>query len=213
MCGSGTLLIEAGAWAARQAPGLTRERFGFERWGTFDASARRALAALREEARSLQRQPPPLFGSDSDPRALDQTRENAARAGLPVQLRALPFTRLKPTTEAGALLANPPYGQRLQAPASLGQDIDGLLERFERHQRALIVPRTFRVTKRASRWLEVYNGPIECEFRRYDAASTTGRAPASNESEPSSASAQGSSASRSALRRSSALTRGPTTPK
>ncbi len=212
MCGSGTLLIEAGAWAARKAPGLTRGRFGFERWGTFDASARRALASLREEARALERRPPPLFASDSDARAIDQTRENAARAGLDAQLRVLPFTRLTPSTTEGALLANPPYGQRLRAPENLERDLESLLERFESHQRALIVPRAFPVMKRASRWLEVYNGPIECELRRYDAASSAGRS-RDGESEPSSASAQGSSVSRSALRRSSARTRGPTTPK
>lgn len=217
MCGSGTLLLEAGSWAARKAPGLSRSRFGFERWGTFDDSARRALAELREEARSLEREPPPLFGSDTDAQALAQTRENAARAGLDVQLQALPFTRQRPATAEGALLANPPYGQRLQAPANLERDIESLLDRFEGHQRALIVPRTFRVTKKASRWLEVYNGPLECEFRRYDANQAGREAPTpadrSTASGPSSASAQGRSVSRSALRRSSALTRGPTTPK
>lgn len=202
MCGSGTLLIEAGCWAARKAPGLARGRFGFERWGTFDDAARRSLTRLREEARSLERPPPPLFGSDTDPQALDQVRANAARAGVVVQLRAAPFTQQTPWASEGALLANPPYGQRLAAPPSLERDLEALLERFESHQRALIVPRGFRVAKRASRWLEVYNGPLECELRRYDAAGAGARGARSSESEPSSASAQGRSVSRSALRRS-----------
>ena len=42
MCGSGTLPIEAAMWAANIAPGLKRERFGFERWANFnDAAAER----------------------------------------------------------------------------------------------------------------------------------------------------------------------------
>ncbi len=170
MCGSGTLLLEAGLWAARRAPGLHRERFGFERWSSFDASAKRALDDLREAARSAERPLPPLFGSDTDPRAIEQTAANAARAKVKIELRTLPFTRLRPESASGALLANPPYGQRLDRPADLEKGIDALLERFASHQRALIVPKGFESRLRSTRFQAVFNGPIECELRRYDAA-------------------------------------------
>ena len=174
MCGSGTLLLEAGAWAARRAPGLARSHFGFERWGTFDEAERRMLARLREEARAVERKAPALYGADTDPKALEQTRENAARAGLRVELNAAPIARQMPSHEGGALLANPPYGERLTQPAGLERDLENLLSRFSSYQRALIVPRSFEVSLPASSWLEVYNGPLECEFRRYDP--TPGRA-------------------------------------
>jgi 23S rRNA G2445 N2-methylase RlmL len=174
MCGSGMLLLEGGLWAARRAPGLVHPRFGFERWSSFDASARAALDALRREARAAARPAPPLFGSDADPRALEQCRANAARAGLCVVLKQLPVARVEPSEASGALLANPPYGERLARPEHLTGDLDALLGRFAAWQRALIVSRGFPSRLRAARVQAVFNGPIECELRAYDAGRPSG---------------------------------------
>ncbi|MCP6657815.1 23S rRNA (guanine(2445)-N(2))/(guanine(2069)-N(7))-methyltransferase, partial [Klebsiella pneumoniae] len=38
MCGSGTILVEAALKALNRAPGLIRERFGFQHWPSFDSS-------------------------------------------------------------------------------------------------------------------------------------------------------------------------------
>jgi 23S rRNA G2445 N2-methylase RlmL len=176
MCGSGMLLIEAGLWAARRAPGLSRPRFGFERWSSFDDSARRELERLRGEARAEARPPPPLLGSDADASALSQCRANAARAGLAVVLEQRSLTEAAPRGGAGGVVANPPYGERLARSEHLSDDLDALLERFASHQRALIVPRGFPSRLRPSRSLEVYNGPIECELRRHDALGQRSRA-------------------------------------
>lgn len=170
MCGSGTLLFEAAGWAGQRAPGLDRERFGFERWSSFDQGARARFAELKAEARARARPIPELFGSDTDGRALEQTSQQAARAGLQIQLRRASFTEVEARPGPGAVLMNPPYGQRLQRPAELERDLDRLLERFAQHQRALIVPADFPVRHGTSRWLAVYNGALECEFRRFDAA-------------------------------------------
>src|SRR6185436_9261602 len=144
--GSGTLLMEAAGWAGRRAPGLDRKHFGFERWGSFDAGAAQRFADLKAEARA-----------------------HAARAGFALQGRCLPLSELQPRSAPGALLMNPPYGQRLHRSRELEQDIARLLERFRDHQCALIVPVDFPVQRAASRWLSVFNGALECEFRRYDA--------------------------------------------
>jgi putative N6-adenine-specific DNA methylase len=174
MCGSGMLLLEAGLWAARRAPGLARPRFGFERWSSFDTSARAAIDALRREARAASCPAPPLFGSDADPRALEQCRANAAHAGLRVVLKPLPLARVEPSAMGGALLANPPYGERLARPEHLTGELDALLGRFAAWQRALIVSRGFPSRLRATRVQAVFNGPIECELRAYDAARPSG---------------------------------------
>ncbi len=167
MCGSGTLLLEAAGWAGRRAPGLTR-RFGFERWGSFDAAAAQAMTRLREEARAAARPAPELFASDLDPAALEQTRTQAARAGFTVHARRLALRDVTPESAPGGVLLNPPYGQRLERTRELERDIAGLLERFGRQRRALIVPVGFPVWHGTSRWLRVFNGALECEFRRYD---------------------------------------------
>jgi putative N6-adenine-specific DNA methylase len=124
---------------------------------------------LRAEARAGERPAPPLFGSDADAQALAQCSANAERARLAVSLRQLPLARVDAGLKPGALIANPPYGERLARPEHLTRDLDALLERFGGSQRALIVPRGFPSRLRASRLQPVFNGPIECELRRYDA--------------------------------------------
>ncbi len=52
MCGSGTIAIEAALWSRSIAPGLARERFGFERWACHDEATARRAAELREKARA-----------------------------------------------------------------------------------------------------------------------------------------------------------------
>lgn len=168
MCGAGTLLLEAGSWAARRAPGLSRGQLGFERWADFDASARKLLAELREEAASAARPLElSLLGSDTDARALEAARANAERAGLRLNLRLAPLKSAVPSAERGGLVTNPPYGERLQRGPDTAGELAGCLRRFESYHRALIVPRSFELPLEADGFLLVYNGAIECELRRY----------------------------------------------
>jgi 23S rRNA (guanine2445-N2)-methyltransferase / 23S rRNA (guanine2069-N7)-methyltransferase len=170
MCGSGTLLLEAGLWAAQRAPGLARDSFGFERWADFDAAAASVMLELREEARSLARPLElSLIGSDSDPAALEAARANAEQAGLRVNLRLAPLTSAAPSADRGGLVTNPPYGERLTRGSGLGGELATALHRFAGYQRAMIVPRGFELPIKADRFLLVFNGAIECELRRFDA--------------------------------------------
>ena len=170
MCGSGTLLLEAGLWAAQRAPGLKRGDFGFERWADFDASAAQSMRELREEAQSLARPLEfSLLGSDTDPEVLEAARANAEEAGLRVNLRLAPLSSAVPSADRGGLLINPPYGERLSQASDLSADLAATLHRFEAYQAGLIVPRAFDLSVRADKFLLVFNGAIECELRRYDA--------------------------------------------
>jgi putative N6-adenine-specific DNA methylase len=170
MCGSGTLLLEAGLWAARRAPGLSRPEFGFERWLDFDELAARQMAELRQEARDLARPLElPLIGSDADPKALEAARANAAVAKLRLDLREAPVSSAVPSADRGGLVSNPPYGERLSQGLDLRRHLGAMLLRFEQYQRGMIVPRSFELPLRADRFLLVFNGAIECELRRYDA--------------------------------------------
>lgn len=114
MCGSGTLLIEAGLRARALAPGLGRQ-FAFQNWPGTDArawEARRARAA-RE---ALPAAPAPLWGSDVNAGALGTARRNARRAGVLDSLRLArgDVRTLDPgLASAGLLVANLPYGKRV----------------------------------------------------------------------------------------------------
>lgn len=167
MCGAGTLLIEAALWARRVAPGLTRERFGFERWPSFGAKERELLARLRDEARAGERPlEAEIVGSDRDREAIARAKANAERAGVKLAWHERALGDVEPGA-AGTLVANPPYGERLEQDRGLSRELDRLLHRFASHGRALIVPRGFSSRRRPERWLAVWNGPIACELRYY----------------------------------------------
>ena len=124
MCGSGTLLIEAGWMAARRAPSLDRT-FSLERWPELGPRARPLLAELRADARAAQRPVGiPLWGFDRDPDALAVAQACVRAAGLSgaVQLRQADATSALPLppSAGGLLVTNPPYGDRLASGGQKG---------------------------------------------------------------------------------------------
>ncbi len=185
MCGSGTIPIEAAQRAIGRAPGLERT-FGFERLRDHDTAL---WASLRAEAQARIRKPGRelrIFGSDRDAPAIVRARANAARAGVAGALRlevADVRRRLAPAV-AGTLIANIPYGVRLESQASLEpfypQLGAGLKANFAGWSAWLLSPDRDlpgRLGLRASRRVPVFNGAIECrlfEFRMV-AGSNRGR--------------------------------------
>ncbi|WP_163996091.1 THUMP domain-containing class I SAM-dependent RNA methyltransferase [Pyxidicoccus caerfyrddinensis] len=123
MCGSGTLLIEAGLIARKRAPGLNRD-FAVERWPELGTRARELLADLRADARRNERKVTvPLLGFDKDPEALDAAIRNvrAAKLSEEIQLAEGDATKLPPLPAMGGLLiTNPPYGDRLGSGGQKG---------------------------------------------------------------------------------------------
>jgi 23S rRNA G2445 N2-methylase RlmL len=114
-CGSGTILIEAALLAANVAPGVFRERFGFERWPGHDAAA---WTALREETRARGSLPKKLVlrGMDADREVIEGARTNAASAGFEAQIEFehAPIERFEPRKGWNAwLVTNVPYGERI----------------------------------------------------------------------------------------------------
>jgi putative N6-adenine-specific DNA methylase len=118
MCGSGTFLAEAAQVALDIAPGLERS-FGFERLKQFDAAAWRHLKSEANTARNQAQSRPhelQIFGSDISDVMLEKARANFARAGLgSVPLKQIDARNMTPPADApGILVANPPYGERIE---------------------------------------------------------------------------------------------------
>lgn len=121
MCGSGTILIESAQMAADIAPGLSRPRFGFERWLQHENDV---WLSLREEAiarkkAGLERELPEIRGYDADIHVIRAAESNVLSARLDHWVR-LARKELKdfslPTHKQlvpGLVLTNPPYGERL----------------------------------------------------------------------------------------------------
>jgi putative N6-adenine-specific DNA methylase len=127
MCGAGTILIEAASLAMNLAPGLGRH-FAFERWSRFDAAA---FEKLREEARSQSRPLTTLIaGSDHAASAVEAARQNAARAGITLQLSVADLDQVRAPDGKGLVLTNAPYGKRV------GRDLRPLYAKLGRLLRA-----------------------------------------------------------------------------
>lgn len=127
MCGSATLLLEGAMMAADIAPGLMRQRFGFEKLVSHNRTQWQAiLSDARSRAeRGRAAQLPEIRGYDADPRVIRRAEENIARCGLEktVRVSVKPLAELKKPTHKplpfGLLACNPPYGERLGEKESL----------------------------------------------------------------------------------------------
>ena len=179
MCGAGTLLLEAAMLAQDWAPGLSRPRHGLTAWAQYDAGLWEPMLAearaRREAARA--RPGPVLIGFDSEPEAVRLARRNLERAGLSayVQLHQGDLSACSAValqlTEPGHLVTNPPYGVRLDAPATvlplygrLGAHLKQAFPGWEAH---ILVPEGehgHALGLRAHRIHALANGPIPCRL-------------------------------------------------
>jgi putative N6-adenine-specific DNA methylase len=118
MCGSGTFLAEAAQVAMNIAPGVER-RFGFEKLKQYDAGTWQKLKAAAVDAKRAARESRgdlQLYGSDISGDMLEKARANLSRAGVPeLPLKQLDARNIAPPVDThGVLVANPPYGERIE---------------------------------------------------------------------------------------------------
>ncbi|GAB4170017.1 MAG: class I SAM-dependent RNA methyltransferase [Rhodocyclaceae bacterium] len=175
MCGGGTFLIEAAQMALDIAPGLGRG-FALERFRLFDPGLwQRIVSEARQRRRPLARLA--IHGSDRDARALAAARENLSAAGLleAVELRKADILDVSPPAASGVLVANPPYGVRLEADRAALDELyprlgDVLKQRFAGWRCYFLSPDAQlakRIGLRSSKRTVLFNGPIECRLLEY----------------------------------------------
>jgi 23S rRNA (guanine2445-N2)-methyltransferase len=171
MCGSGTFLCEAALMALDRPPGLERD-FAFQRLANYDEAA---WSAIKAAARRRIRKPStlPIFGSDRYGEALKLTRVNLHALGVDhlVTLKQADVLEMPPPMPSGLLVANPPYGVRLedqQALAALYPKIGDALKKKYAGWSAYILTADLRLPKliglSASRRTPLYNGALECRL-------------------------------------------------
>ncbi|TVQ16650.1 MAG: RNA methyltransferase [Leptolyngbya sp. DLM2.Bin15] len=176
LCGSGTLPIEAGLKALNIAPGLFRDRFGFEFWHDFDAELWDQLQQ-EAEAQELSDLPNFIGGSDRDPDVLEQAQQNAYTCGLAHQItfQQREFADLEAPADSGVLMCNPPYGDRLGRDQDLAAFYKLMGDRFKQRFKGwtvFVLTGNLELAKciglRPSRRFVVYNGTIECRLLKYE---------------------------------------------
>jgi putative N6-adenine-specific DNA methylase len=184
MCGSGTFLIEAAMMALDAPPGAKRA-FGFERLENFDAQQ---WVAIKDKALARRKpaRPLPVFGSDKSGKILAAARENLLSAGVgeAIQLKQMDILEGRPPAEAGIMVTNPPYGERLADPEALAAFYpklgDVLKQRFSGWTAYILsadqrLPKLIRL--QPSKRTPLYNGALECRLYEYRLVAGTMRRP------------------------------------
>ena len=119
MCGSGSIIIEGAQIAIDKAPLIHRKKgeFGFECLKDFDNSL---WKKVQDEARQAQHEPlAPLFAGDIEPKYIEIARQSALKARVEkyISFQCADFFKTKKPSETGIMIANIPYGMRLDEQA------------------------------------------------------------------------------------------------
>ena len=172
MCGSGTLVIEAALIAHNMSPGIFRKEFAFEKWPDFDADLFNKIYNDDSQEREFTHH---IYGYDIDMKAVNTARLNVRAAGLTkdITVDCADFKDFVKPQEKSIIVVNPPYGERISTPnllntykmigerlkhAFMGNEAWVLSYRQECFEAIGLKP---------SIKIPVYNGSLECEFRKY----------------------------------------------
>ena len=168
-CGSGTIPIEAALIAKNRAPGLNRH-FAAEEYPWMPASS---WELAKEEAKDREFNGKyRILGSDNDPACVSLAFANARKAGVAdsVTFQDGDATKMSLPCDAGILVCNPPYGERMMEVTS-AQKLYGALGR---HLKFANDWKQFVITsepefehyfgRRADKKRKFYNGKIKCDY-------------------------------------------------
>jgi 23S rRNA (guanine2445-N2)-methyltransferase / 23S rRNA (guanine2069-N7)-methyltransferase len=180
MCGSGTLPIEAAMMAARIAPGIERDYFGFLKWKQHEPKVwnRVVEEALDREIRDSKKLPK-VVGYDQDFRAVRVALGNAEQAGLTgmvhIEKRELAICAPDEVGEKGIVAMNPPYGERMgeeEGLTPLYRLIGDTFKKKFKNWTGYVFTGSPELSKevglKASRRFVLFNGPIECRLLKYE---------------------------------------------
>jgi putative N6-adenine-specific DNA methylase len=184
MCGSGTILIEAGLMANRIPPGKFRKSFGFMRWKDFEEDL---FQKVRNEADSqIIKSNTGITGSDISEQAVAQADANIKEAGLAdlITVKQADFNDIRPAGKDGFIIFNPPYGQRLnpdETDSLYGMIGTALKHNFAGNKAWVLTAGKENLNGiglKPARKYTVYNGALQCIFAGYDLYEGSRRQPA-----------------------------------
>ncbi len=172
MCGSGTLLIEAALIARNMAPGLFRKEYAFEKWPDFDKELFDDIYNDESQEQEFKHH---IYGYDIDIKAVITARLNVKAAGLSnfITIEQKDFKNYTQPANKSILVTNPPYGERISTPDLLGTYKmigERLKHQFKGNDAWILSYREEcfdQIGLKPSIKIPLYNGSLECEFRKY----------------------------------------------
>lgn len=185
MCGSGTLAIEAALLATDKSPGLFRMNYGFMHILGYDEQVffveRRKLKDKAKKETGFK-----IIATDISDDAIDIAQRNARTAGVEhlIDFTVCDFADTDVPTEAGIVMFNPEYGERLGTHTKLEMTykrIGDFLKQKCLGYRGYVFTGNADLAKkiglRAARKVEFYNGKLDCRLFEYELYEGTKREP------------------------------------
>lgn len=172
MCGSGTLVVEAALIARNMSPGIFRKEFAFEKWTDFDQDLFDKIYNDDSQEREFSHH---IYGYDIDMKAVNTARMNVRAAGLTsdITVAEADFSDFKKPDNKSIIVMNPPYGERISTPnllATYKMIGERLKHEFAGNEAWVLSYREEcfdQIGLKPSIKIPVYNGSLECEFRKY----------------------------------------------
>lgn len=172
MCGSGTLVIEAAQWAGGRAPGLSRQRFGFERWADFSLEDALRLQAMKGELRRRERGAGPrIQAADAEARMIAAARANARAAGVRPAFRHRDVLDFQGTTQRAHVVTNPPFGARLALDPDFPRRLATVVSRWHGWRVSLLAGSPLyrkAIACPPQSVIPLRNGSLDCELLNYE---------------------------------------------
>lgn len=171
MCGSGTLLMEAAAIATNTPPGYKR-KFGFMNWSDYDEEL---WQKLKNEV-EIQTPNIKIYGTDNSAKSFVIARKNILNAEFEdyIHLKKDNFFNLKPKSESGTIIFNPPYDERMKQDEivdfykKIGDKLKHDLKGFD----AWLISANLNAIKhlglKTSKKIILYNAKLECRYNHYE---------------------------------------------
>ena len=171
-CGSGTILIEAALIAMNVYPGVFRKEYAFEKWKDFDAELFDRIYNDDSQEREFEHK---IYGYDINRQAVQIATDNVLNAGVKdiVSVEQRDFYEFEQPLDKAIMITNPPYGDRITS-----DDIFDLYETIGKNLKRNFVGNDAwiishheelfdKIGFRASTRYALFNGALECEFRKY----------------------------------------------
>lgn len=171
-CGSGTLLIEAALLAADLPSNLERQHYAFKNFKNFSADIWEEM--YNASIKRVSSLPCRIYGSDHNAEMITKARRNlrGLAVGRFVETSVLEFDEVKNPGNGGIVLTNPPYGERM------GTDIEVLYEKlgdwmkqemkgFDCWMISSSESGFKSLGLRPDKKIRLYNGELECSFRKF----------------------------------------------
>lgn len=172
MCGSGTIPIEAALIACNIAPGVFRKEYAFEKWADFDAELFDEIYNDDSHEKEFNHH---VYGYDVDFKAVNIATTNVKAAGLTkyVTIAQQDFKDFSGTNEPAIIVTNPPYGERISTQnlmetyKMIGERLKHAFKEGDAWILSYKEECFQQIGLKASVKIPLYNGSLECEYRKY----------------------------------------------